>query len=307
MKVLIALDHSDCSQLALSSVVSRPWPDHSSLKVVHIMEPYDPNGITSNIAQKSEWMAAINEQRRSSAQAMLDQATKLLAANHANSEVTSELLESNLADQTIVNTAKQWPADLIVVGSHSRRGLKRLLLGSIAHSVLQQAPCSVEVIKSQWSLVSGQFNVLVALDQSDYSEGVFNAIAERPWPDYTQFRIVSVVSPPIEKCIGTASSLNALSIFEEHEQSVAKLKGELAKKARLLESKTKSKSSSFEVMEGDPREVLLRTIEEWPAHLVIVGSQGKTDLERLFLGSVSHAVALHAWCSVEVAKVRGSK
>jgi nucleotide-binding universal stress UspA family protein len=47
----------------------------------------------------------------------------------------------------IVDAAREWPADLIVMGSHGRRGLDRLLLGSVAESVVRHAPCSVDIVR----------------------------------------------------------------------------------------------------------------------------------------------------------------
>jgi nucleotide-binding universal stress UspA family protein len=47
----------------------------------------------------------------------------------------------------IVDCAREWGADLIILGSHGRRGLDRLLLGSVAESVVRHAPCSVEVVR----------------------------------------------------------------------------------------------------------------------------------------------------------------
>jgi len=48
----------------------------------------------------------------------------------------------------ILDAARAWPADLIVLGSHGRRGLDRFLMGSVAESVAIHAHCSVEVIRS---------------------------------------------------------------------------------------------------------------------------------------------------------------
>lgn len=305
MKVLVALDHSDCSQHAIRSVINRPWPDQASIKVVHVLEPYDPIDSTVNAVQLSEWVEAIRVERRSSAQNLLENAVGALKASHAKLAVTGELLEAYLPDQAIIETAEDWSADLIVVGSHSRRGIKRILLGSIAHSVLQRASCSVEIIKSNWSPDSRQLNVLVALDQSEYSHGVFETILRRPWPEYTAFKILSVVRPAAEKCMSSESPLNALSILDEDKHNIEQLQNDLAQRTKIIDSHIKSHGASFEVVAGDPREVILRRIEDWPAHLVVVGSQGKTGLQRLFLGSVSHAVALHAGCSVEVVKNLG--
>jgi nucleotide-binding universal stress UspA family protein len=53
------------------------------------------------------------------------------------------------ARSCIVDEAKEWGADLIVVGSHGYTGLKRLLLGSVAQSVVTHAPCSVEVVRGK--------------------------------------------------------------------------------------------------------------------------------------------------------------
>ena len=49
----------------------------------------------------------------------------------------------------IIDLAKSWPADLIVMGSHGRKGVSRLFLGSVAEEVLKDAPCSVEIVKGE--------------------------------------------------------------------------------------------------------------------------------------------------------------
>ena len=53
---------------------------------------------------------------------------------------------------------------------------------------------------------------------------------------------------------------------------------------------------------GDPRTIILDTAEDWQADLIAVGSHGRTGLDRLLMGSVSEAVAVHAHCSVEVVR-----
>ena len=49
----------------------------------------------------------------------------------------------------IVRTAKEWPADIIVIGSHGRHGIQRALLGSVAEAVVRHAPCPVLVIRAK--------------------------------------------------------------------------------------------------------------------------------------------------------------
>jgi len=60
-----------------------------------------------------------------------------------------EFLEFGKPATKIVEGAKSWPADLIVVGSHGRGGVERLMLGSVAESVVRHAPCPVLVVRAQ--------------------------------------------------------------------------------------------------------------------------------------------------------------
>ncbi|MBI4469836.1 MAG: universal stress protein, partial [Acidobacteria bacterium] len=56
------------------------------------------------------------------------------------------------------------------------------------------------------------------------------------------------------------------------------------------------------VLEGHPKHVIAEEAEKWGADLIIMGSHGYRGLKRLWLGSVSHAVAAHAHCSVEIVR-----
>ena len=81
----------------------------------------------------------------------MDEATTLAARTAAS------LAESGLSTETsvkqgdprleIVDEARTWSADLVVVGSHGRTGVKRWLIGSFAEYVVRHAPCSVEVVR----------------------------------------------------------------------------------------------------------------------------------------------------------------
>src|SRR5689334_2155836 len=64
----------------------------------------------------------------------------------AGLKVTGEVLSGKPKD-AILEHAQNWPADLIVVGSHGRRGFRRLLLGSVSEAVAMNAHCSVAVVR----------------------------------------------------------------------------------------------------------------------------------------------------------------
>jgi nucleotide-binding universal stress UspA family protein len=62
---------------------------------------------------------------------------------------TPEFVQSGIPGPTIVQKAKEWPADLIVIASHGRSGVPRALLGSVAEEVIRNAPCPVLVVRPQ--------------------------------------------------------------------------------------------------------------------------------------------------------------
>src|SRR6185295_18644360 len=92
-----------------------------------------------------------------------------------------------------------------MVGSHGHSGFVRFLLGSIAKAVVQNAKCSVEIVryhgddqtpKSESAPAAPEaLRLLLATDGSEYSQAAARSIASRPWPDGTQIRIVSVIEP----------------------------------------------------------------------------------------------------------------
>jgi nucleotide-binding universal stress UspA family protein len=74
---------------------------------------------------------------------------RLLASVAQHSTLQSrplEFVQSGKPSAEIVKAAAEWPADLIVIGSHGRRGIERALLGSVAEAVLRHAPCPVLVV-----------------------------------------------------------------------------------------------------------------------------------------------------------------
>jgi nucleotide-binding universal stress UspA family protein len=62
---------------------------------------------------------------------------------------TLEFVEVGTPATAITRAAKDWPADLIVIGSHGRSGMRRAMLGSVAEGVMRNAPCPVLVVRAQ--------------------------------------------------------------------------------------------------------------------------------------------------------------
>jgi nucleotide-binding universal stress UspA family protein len=148
MKLLLATDGSECSLAAARSVAGRPWPEGTEVRVLSAVEyhlPFLQATLEPSFINPSA-MEKLREEAMQRAQDAIRTAEEAVgAAGLKTSEALSVLLEN--PKQVILDEAKQWGADLIVVGSHGHRGINRFLLGSISEAVAMHAECSVELIR----------------------------------------------------------------------------------------------------------------------------------------------------------------
>jgi nucleotide-binding universal stress UspA family protein len=145
MKILLAIDDSEYSQAAISEVIKRQWPARSTVRVLSAVESFPPMAVEPWYGG-SEGLEKIDTELKKRASNLTKRTVKLLKKKGLRAQ---SVLRSGSAASEIVDEAEQWPADLIVLGSHGYGALKRLLLGSVALSVVSQAPCSVEVVRSK--------------------------------------------------------------------------------------------------------------------------------------------------------------
>lgn len=147
MKILLAIDDSPCSRAAVDSVISGLRPEGSEVRVLHVDEwPKDlPNALAfAQGPDAATALLAAHDERLVRADDLVKDATRRLEAAHFT--VTSDVRAGD-ARREILDSAAQWGADAIVLGSHGRHGLERLLLGSVSESVVRHAGCSVTVVR----------------------------------------------------------------------------------------------------------------------------------------------------------------
>ena len=141
MKILLAVDDSKYSQAAIQSVLQKVHPLDTEVRVLHVLEPI----------LEAQWSShhvygEIMAQRRQDATEIVKRAADSLTA--VGFKLCSYALESGIPKVVIVDEAKRWGADLIILGSHGRTGLDRFLLGSMSEAVARHAACSVEIVRA---------------------------------------------------------------------------------------------------------------------------------------------------------------
>jgi nucleotide-binding universal stress UspA family protein len=144
--------------------------------------------------------------------------------------------------------------------------------------------------------------ILLATDGSDYSKAAVNSVAERPWPEGSEVKIISAMEVPYAPT--TETWVLPDSYYAELDR-VARGEAEAAVKEavkRIESGKASGLEITTRIISGSAGEAILDEAERWGADLIVLGSHGYKGWQRFLLGSVSHAVATHAHCSVEVVR-----
>src|ERR1700677_4127698 len=142
-RLLIPVDGSDASKAGLREVVQIAAPDISRVRLVHVidssvgMDSYDPGTVGDTIIKTS----------RDNGTAILAEAYEVLAKYDPHAECI--LIESHgeRVASCIVSQARDWPADLIIMGLHGRHGLARAVIGSEAE-VFRESPIPVLLVRA---------------------------------------------------------------------------------------------------------------------------------------------------------------
>jgi nucleotide-binding universal stress UspA family protein len=148
MRILLAIDSSECSTAATHAVIAQFTPQNAVVHVLHADEwpqglPPEMSFVEGSAAAQS--IVSLHELRRHEAGVLVANAAAQLRA--AGFTATSSVRNGD-AREVILDGVKEWHADLVVLGSHGRKGIDRLLLGSVSDTVARHAACSVEIVRA---------------------------------------------------------------------------------------------------------------------------------------------------------------
>lgn len=144
-RILVPVDGSDTANHALRQAIELARANKGQLRIVHVVDEVSMTLDVQTIMD--DFIKAVRE----AGKGILQQAVSIV--RDAGLKVESQLLEitapgKHIAD-VLVEDAQQWPADLIVIGTHGRRGINRLLLGSVTEKVARLATTPVLLIRGE--------------------------------------------------------------------------------------------------------------------------------------------------------------
>jgi nucleotide-binding universal stress UspA family protein len=143
MKILIGLDDSPFSEAAVEFVAKMRWPAGSTVLAASVLRPFQ-GGYAEPYVPESFYSASLMKDQRDYHEGLVEKAALRLRA--AGISTTTRVFEGD-PREVLVAAAADDGFDLLVVGSHGRTGLAKLLLGSVASHVVEHARCSVLVVK----------------------------------------------------------------------------------------------------------------------------------------------------------------
>jgi len=286
MKLLIAIDSANSTEVLVAAVGVRPWPKGTTAQLLSVVVDADiPPEMWREFGYGKDAVRREMESRG-------EQITSLAIKRLKEVGIPAEVVVTRGDPRHLVSFfARKWSSDLIFVRAHVRKDLEHWMLGSVARAVVATAPCTVQIVRDQGEhhahTLDSRRRVLLATDGSETASTAARALAGRPWLEGSEFRIVTVEEPWAIRPTSMTPTLNSA------EQVLA----------------SAGLNATTTVLSGNPKEVILEEAQDWNADLIVVGSHGRRGLKRFLLGSVAEAVAMNAHCSVVVVRgpVRASR
>lgn len=297
MRILLATDGSQPAARAVDLVDSIAWPEGTTIGVVAVhRQGRDYTAIpVMTTAPDQPQVARPDAEPRLWLDNALDAAA--LQLERRGREVVRLILNGR-AGSAIAREARDFEADLVVMGSRGHGAMQSMVLGSVSSEVVDHAPCPVLVTRG------GAVRSLVFA--ADGSAGSHNA--ERVLTEWPLFRglpsaVVTVAETQIPVSAGMAPGLydQVIGSYESDLDEAASEALAIAEAcvARLSEA---GLQATPVVRAGTPAEEIVAVAREREADLVVIGTRGHTGLARLILGSVARNVLHHAPCSVLVVR-----
>jgi nucleotide-binding universal stress UspA family protein len=144
-RILVATDGSTLSRKAVSSAISLAALTGAEVVALKVVPRYPQSYFEGGMALQAGEVTRIEKQWAESGQAIVDAVQK--AGLTKGVKVKPVIVKSDLVSDAVITTAKKHKCDLIVMASHGRRGIKRLLLGSETQLVLTHSHIPVLVLR----------------------------------------------------------------------------------------------------------------------------------------------------------------
>ena len=191
--------------------------------------------------------------------------------------------------EVLVDIARTKNADLIALGTHGRKGIKKIFMGSVTSRVLQSSPCDVLIVKKSGDCDGQYQSILLSYDGSPFSKKALSRACELAKIDGSNVTALYVI-PRYEEMLEFISSS---SIRENIAMDARKVLAEAVNFATDLGVTLKT-----EIADGIEAEKIVETARKLKSDLIIKGTHGWIGFNKAIIGSVIENVIINAPCPV---------
>jgi nucleotide-binding universal stress UspA family protein len=289
-QIICPIDFSEPSVRAFAhaAAIAR-WYD-AQLTVLHVVPTFEPIQVRGELAEPIRVVTPMPREQ------VLEEMTRSLNLPALSSRATP-IAESGDPQATIIDQALSTKADLIVMGTHGRRGFKRLILGSVTEAVLREAPCPVLTVPPHAHAgVSQEVTFKRILCPIDFSPSALQALgfaldlARQADGRVTLLHVVEWLAE-------TEPRASAHFNVPEYLRYVSEDGQERLRNLVAEESRAWVEIDDVVVLGRTYREIL-RAAESKPADLIVMGAQGRGGIGLALFGSTTQQVVRGAMCPV---------
>jgi nucleotide-binding universal stress UspA family protein len=284
-KLLLATDGSQFGEGAIREAIQLAKKCSSKLSAISVIETNPEYAtIAPQLLEKAEKAA------REHLESVKAQAKK------EGVDITTSILEGEDSYNYISEEAAKNKISMIIMGRRGKTGLKRLVMGSTTARVIGHAPCNVLVVPRAAQV---EFkNILVATDGSRHAAAAASEAIGIAKKSNGKLIVLAVVPSESMQPMDIVHSEMSRDIIAAKELSLAE---NSAKAVKAAAQKEGIAVEAF-IMGGRPADAIVQTAKEKNVDVIMLGSHGKTGVDKLLMGSVAERVIVLASCAVLVVK-----
>ena len=279
--ILVPLDGSELSEAALAYVTPLAVSMNSKVVLLHVDgDPY--------IDMFGEVTTAPSFRSQASMSNYLNAISENLQSEGVECEIRRE---SGAAAAVILGYVEEEKPDLIVLSTHGRSGVRRMIVGSVTTAILPRARMPVLVVhprEGEATIETSFENLVIPLDMSERSEDVLPLAGELAGALNLDTTLIT--------CIPSAAQVFSGSVYDMHSypddlmQQAEEAAGEYIQSAADTFAREHALKAQWDSLEGSPASKIVEYAQAQPHSLIMMCTQGHTGLGRLVLGSVTDAV-----------------
>jgi nucleotide-binding universal stress UspA family protein len=300
-KVLLAVDGSAHSAVAINLVIELTWPTGTGVQVMTVIpDRWSMLGLSLEAQQVvDETLEGMRRLDRAAAERLVTRTVEDLHSR--NLEAQAEVKEGR-PSEVLLKCAADWQADLIVIGAKGLSAPSEFRLGSTAHKLTQYAECSVLVTRPPERRQI--LNIVLAADGSPEARRAANLLCNLALPAWTEITVVSVaeMSVGIPSGDGNVEHRRPTTDVPDIVRQVL-LDGAESRVTDVLENLRGCHTPVRSAIRcGNVAQEIITAAEEQDADVIVIGARGQTRGEAWGLGSVAQKVVKYAPCSVLVVR-----